>query len=245
MRSTRMAGCIVLLLLAVVFTGARPVPGPPVVHAEVPDCPLALRARIHGRVLLRVTIDKEGKVTASAVEHGVPFATQCSELAAKKWLFAPSDRDEAREARLSFLFLAERQETDEPGHALSSFDDPWSVRLAYAQSTTAWLPRENGIIPEKRCPVHGKVMAIEVVSAQYGLPMGHTVGEGSPEEQRKQAEREAYGDAREKLFPQTHRYVSGGCIVHEPKAEVYYCRSCRVAEEAWLVSHPEWNPDEE
>jgi hypothetical protein len=223
--------------------------GPQVVHAEVPVCELAWRARVTDRVFIRVTIDQQGRVTSSAVERKAPFATECSEAAAKQWRFAPSRRDETREALLKFFFLGEAQATtDEPSHVIASFDDPWTLRLGYAESTVQWLPRENGGIPEKRCPVHGEVMAVEVVAAQYGLPLMREVDpenpEGSREEQRKRAEWSAYYEARGKLFPEINRVVRGGCISGKPKGEVYYCRACREAEEAWLVSHPGFDPNE-
>jgi TonB family protein len=198
---------------------------------------------IHGRVLIRVTMDREGKVTSDTVEHPLPIVTRCAEAAARKWTFAPADRDGAREALLSFIFTGALQKTEKPGHMLSSLDDPWTMRLAYAESTIRWLPRVNGRIPEQRCPIHGTVMAVEVVSAEYGLMM-RGGNEDSPEEQRKEAERDAYLEAREKTFPEANRYARGGCIVHEPKEEMYYCHACRKAERTWLASHPGFNPDE-
>jgi hypothetical protein len=209
-----------------------------VVHAEVPDCSLTFRARSYGRVLLRALIDREGKVTSSVVEHSVPIATKCAEAAAKKWVFVPSYRDDAREAHLSFLFLSDNEETEDASHTIFSFDDPWTVRIAYARSTVRRLPRENDGIPEKRCPVHGEVMAVEVVPVYYGCFTPATVDERSPE----LAEWRAYRDARKKLFPETSWSTYGGGAGLEPKGEVYYCRSCREAERAWVAKHPEWRP---
>jgi hypothetical protein len=227
---------------------ARASSGPPVIHAEVPDCALAYLARVQGWVRIRVAIGREGRVTSTAFEHRQPMTDKCSQAAAEKWLFAPSDRDEAREALLSFLFVGEHEETDEPSHPISTFDDPWTMRLAYAESRVRWLPREDGEIPEKRCPVHGEVMKVEIVAASYGLPIMREVDpenpDGSPEEQRWQAEARAYFEAREKLFPEINRVVHGGCIVGKPKEEVYYCPVCRDAEEAWLASHPGFDPDD-
>lgn len=250
MRSMRWVRCAGLLVCALVFTGAQQDQGwgPQVLHAEVPDCVLAFRARLTGQVLIRVTIDKQGKVTSSAVEHSLYFATPCTEAAAQKWTFAPSDRDETREALLSFLFTDERQKTEAPGHTLWSFDGPWTMLLGYAESTVGWLPRENGRVPEKRCPVHGEVMSVEVVGAEYGLLPMRSVDpenpEGTPEERRREADFEDYVNARETLFPEANRFVRGGCIVHEPKQEVYYCQACRDAEKEWLASHPGFDPEQ-
>jgi TonB family protein len=245
MRWTRMAGFVGLMLLALCSAGAQQAGGPPVVHAEVPYCARALLMRVSGQVLIRVTIDQQGKVTSATVEHEQPATTECSEAAAKNWIFAPSDQGGAREALLSFLFTGKLEETDEPSHVVSSFDDPWTLRIGYARNTVRRLPRENGRIPEERCPVHGEVMAVEVVRVWYGLPQMYTVGEESPEELRKHAAETAYLEAKEMFFPKTNRHDGGGCFVREPKAEVYYCQSCREAEREWLESHPGWNPNEE
>ncbi|MEO6195691.1 MAG: hypothetical protein ABIS20_21935 [Thermoanaerobaculia bacterium] len=245
MRWTRMAGFVGLVLLAFPSARAQQGEGPVVIHAEVPACDLARRARISGLVLIRVTIDQQGKVTSTTFEQELPFTTECSEAAAEKWLFAPSDRAETREAHLSFLFTGETKETDEPSHEIISFDDPWTLRLAYAQSTISRLPREDGKIPEKRCPVHGEVMAVEVVPGWGGRRV-HVVDE-SPEKQRKQAAaKEAYWKASENLFPETNWHFSGGgCTDQARKGEVYYCQACREAEREWLEIYPEWNPHKE
>lgn len=242
MRWTGVAGCVVLMLLALRSARAGQGKGPAVLHAEAPSCELARRARISGWVLVRVTIDRQGKVTSSTVEHEQqPYTAQCTEAAAKNWIFAPSGQDEAREALLSFFFTGESEETEEPSHVSLSFDDPWTVRVTYAQSTLFRLPRENGVIPEKRCRVHDEVMAVEVVPV---LPGGRRVADESPEGQRRQAARSAYQEAKETLFPEANRHHGGDCTVQEPKAETYYCRFCREAEREWLASHPEWNPNE-
>jgi TonB family protein len=207
----------------------------PVVHAEVPVCELAFRARVTGSVILRVTIDGEGKVTSETVEKPLPIAVRCAEAAAKKWTFAPADRPGEREAELTFVFDPGMDtETDEESHVVSSFDDPWTVRVAYAWSTILRLPRVNGEIPEKRCPVHDEVMSVET------LPLARGLGCGSAEKEWL----EAYADAREKSFPETHRHAASRPVAWETKEEVYYCQACRDAEEAWLRKHPRFHPDE-
>jgi len=249
MRWTRMAGFVGLVLLAIHPARAQQTEGPAVIHAEVPACELARRARVSGLVLIRVTIDQQGKVTSTTFEHEQPFTKECSETAAEKWLFAPSDRAETREAHLSFIFTGETKGTDEASQALSTFDDPWTLRIAYREleilqpRQLRQLPRENGEIPEKRCPVHDEVMAVEVVPVRYGLPMLYSEDD-SPEEKRLQAAWDAYWKAHETLFPEVNRFIGGGCIVQEPKAEVYYCQSCREAERAWLEIHPDVDPNQ-
>jgi hypothetical protein len=239
MRWTRVAGCVGLMLLALRSAGARQTGGPAVVHAEAPSCEIAFKFRISGWVLVRVTIDRQGKVTSSTVEHEQqPYTAQCSEAAAKNWIFVPSGQDEAREALLSFFFTGEERETDGPSHVSSSFDDPWTMRLARVKSTTLRLPRENGAIPEKRCPIHGEVMNVGLVPISGGRFVPEI-----PREPRKQVAKRAYQKAEGRLFPETNR-IFRSCTSDEREAEMYYCQSCRDAEQKWLTRHPEWNPNE-
>ncbi|MFL6196138.1 MAG: hypothetical protein ACJ75H_18305 [Thermoanaerobaculia bacterium] len=96
------------------------------------------------------------------------------------------------------------------------------------------LPRVNGKILERRCPVHHEAMTVDVVPIHYGLLLPEAAGLAGPRQ-----EVEAYWREKRAYFPETSRGVSGGCIVGvEKEAEVYSCRSCREAEAAWLKKHP-------
>jgi TonB family protein len=220
-----------------------------VVHAEVPEYPrMALKARLTGTVTIRVTIDPAGKVTSTAVEQGLPMGlSQHAEAAARNWIFKPSDpsdpsdRRDAREAVLSFVF-AEAVYSEAPDHVEASFDDPLTVRLVYSMSTVAWLPRVNGEIPEKRCPIHDQIMAVELVPVRpEGCRVVGAVAEETPELRRWREEHEAYADAREKLFPEVNHWAKGS-VGASGKAEVYYCQLCRDIESLWLARHPGFTP---
>jgi TonB family protein len=213
---------------------------PAVTHAEVPEFPeMAAKARLFGTVAVRVAIATTGEVTWSDVEHGMPMGlSDKAEAAARKWTFAPIDGNERREALLSFEFV-EREETEAPSHLEASLDDRLTMRLVYwvQVSMVRRLTREDGEIPERRCPVHGDVMAVDVVPIEYGSPSSCDV-DGDPACRERIAWHEAYWEARAKLFPESNLSVRGGCNVQEPKAEVYFCQACRDAETAWLEGHP-------
>lgn len=234
----------VLMLVALASTGAQrdPAKGPQVLHAEFPDCETVAGLGLQGRVSIRVQIDKQGRVTSSAIEDGPAFEAHCSEAAAKRWLFAPSDRDGAREALLSFVFPEDPEDPRVSTTLIWSLAEPFTVRLGYADASTRWLPREDGRVPEKRCPVHGEVMATEAMGVRYGLPADRILNEHSPEDQRLLAEWKAYDDAKPKLFPWANLDIQGGCMPREPRIEVYYCQACREAEREWLANHPGFEP---
>jgi len=101
--------------------------------------------------------------------------------------------------------------------------------------TVAYLPRENGAIPEKRCPVHNDTMAVERLRICYGLPAVYL-----PHWLRRVAA--LYREARATQFPETRRWVGGGCSMDATSpvfAEVYFCSRCREAEDTWLKEHAE------
>jgi hypothetical protein len=244
MRSMRWARFFGLLLVTLLSTGAQRDQGqwPQVVHAETPQCQLAGRARVSGWTRVRVTVNRDGRVTSGTFEHLQPFTADCVEAAVKEWTFVPSDHEASREALLSFWFTGETQDTEEPSHTISSADDPWTLRLSFAKSSIQRLPRENGEIPEKRCPVHGTVMGVEVIPAGwYARPL--VVDTDDPEEQRQMAAAQAYWKAKEKLFPETNRRGTADVKIDFAKVEVQYCQYCRDAEQEWLASHPEFDPN--
>ena len=214
-----------------------------VLHAEVPEYPPGPARALSGTVTVRVAIDQRGNVTSSEVETSLLFLTGSAAAAARKWTFTSDYKSEAREALLSFVF-AGVQETEEPSHVEALLVEPLTMRVVYMQSTVSRLPRVDGKIAERRCPVHHEVMAVDLVPIGYGLPMGYIVDE-NPITKRRLSERKAYGKAKTKFFPESHWSARAGCLVRpETKAEVHYCQSCREAELAWLRRHPGFDPDE-
>ena len=72
----------------------------------VPNYPNTARAvRALGEVVVSVKIDKEGKVMSALAESGHTLLKKSCEQAARKSLFAPSDKDDVREVKLIFVFL--------------------------------------------------------------------------------------------------------------------------------------------
>lgn len=81
---------------------------PSVVHQEIPNIPRSARESIHGhiKVMVRVTVDRSGRVTEETLEVPGPskyFARLATE-AARKWRFAPADNQKSPEWLLWFEF---------------------------------------------------------------------------------------------------------------------------------------------
>ncbi len=83
---------------------------------------------------------------------------------------------------------------------------------------------EAGIIEamnsNQKCRVHGTTMRLTKIPLSYGLP--------APDPE--------LWDARGKLFPNSKRYLLGGCIVGSSGYETkdWVCHECRKAERAWM-----------
>lgn len=77
----------------------------------VPKYPSAARAvRAMGEIVIDTKIDKAGKVISAKAISGHQLLKAVSEIAAKKSLFAPSDKYEEREVKLTFVFLHDNAE---------------------------------------------------------------------------------------------------------------------------------------
>lgn len=72
---------------------------------------------------------------------------------------------------------------------------------------------------QEKCEVHGTILEPAEVPVSYG---------------RTIIDKELI-QARKKLFPNSRKTVSGGCVVGSSgrRAEVLFCEQCRVAESAW------------
>ncbi|MDQ3814346.1 MAG: hypothetical protein M3347_10395, partial [Armatimonadota bacterium] len=100
-----------------------------------------------------------------------------------------------------------------------------AVCLAVNLSSSA--PAKRPIIkvkPQTHCHVHGERLKHEWVKVKYGL---RYLGKD-------------YVEARQKLFPFSHKTWGGGCVItkHSPKfKKVDYCKKCRSAEWNWKQGH--------
>jgi hypothetical protein len=212
-----------------------------IVRAEAPQfTEVAKKARLKGDALVRVRIDPAGEVLSSMLEKDLPLGLgQAAAEAARHFKFSPSREGETRESLLAFVFDQQEAPPGEQDHVEESWDGPLTLRVVYLSSTVIWLPRENGEIPEKLCPLHATPMSVEQVVV---YPLGCGMYVVAPEAQRRAAEWETYetalAAAQKDLFPQSNRFITE-VYAEKIRAEVYYCQACRDAEKAWREGHPE------
>jgi TonB family protein len=74
---------------------------------------IAKVARIQGTVILEVTVDREGNVTAVRVVRSVPLLDQAAIDAVREWKYAPSDSDASRVFPVQVPFILEEPDGDE------------------------------------------------------------------------------------------------------------------------------------
>jgi TonB family protein len=63
---------------------------------------LARRMRVSGKVVLRVTIQADGTVSATKVESGHPLLSAAAETAVHRWRFAPNTEPSESEIEVNF-----------------------------------------------------------------------------------------------------------------------------------------------
>ncbi len=81
---------------------------PSVVHEEIPNVPRGARRTIHGhiKVAVLVIVDRSGNVTDAMLENPGPswYFARLAREAARKWRFAPADKQDSRQWLLRFEF---------------------------------------------------------------------------------------------------------------------------------------------
>jgi TonB family protein len=81
---------------------------PSVVHEEIPNVPRTARRTIRGRikVAVLVIVDRSGNVTDAMLENPGPswYFARLAREAARKWRFAPADKQDSRQWLLRFEF---------------------------------------------------------------------------------------------------------------------------------------------
>jgi TonB family protein len=79
-----------------------------VLHEEIPDVPRHARNTIRGRIIVavRVTVDSSGNVVDETLENPGPsrYFARLATTAARKWKFAPADKEDSRKWLLRFEF---------------------------------------------------------------------------------------------------------------------------------------------
>jgi len=89
-----------------------------------PPYPAAARAvRATGEVIISVKIDKEGKVTSANEESGHPLLRKAAAAAARQSLFETSENINEREAKLTFVFLADGNQN------LKHYSNPYRLEI--------------------------------------------------------------------------------------------------------------------
>ena len=81
---------------------------PAVVHEQIPSVPRSARATIHGhiKVAVLVIVDPSGNVIDALLQNPGPswYFARLAREAARKWTFAPADKQDSREWLLRFEF---------------------------------------------------------------------------------------------------------------------------------------------
>jgi TonB family protein len=106
---------------------------PAVVSAVAPYYPpIALAAHPIGRVVVQVTIDPGGAVTAANAVSGHPLLQKACEVTAKRWRFIEAkDSHSARQTWLTFVFSfrADKKGASEAERDLITFTPPYPVEV--------------------------------------------------------------------------------------------------------------------
>jgi TonB family protein len=100
---------------------------PAVLKAVAPKSypPIAMAARAGGRVIIRVTINPKGEVTATQLVSGHALLDAVSQEAARKWLFDAEKKDADRFVDLEFIYTVASKEED----ASVFFKPPYTVEI--------------------------------------------------------------------------------------------------------------------
>jgi len=106
-----------------------------VVQFEEMTYPLAARLKqVEGAVVVRVTLDGEGKVTSAAALSGSKLSAEACTTNAKKWLFRPNNK---KAAILVYVFRIDGLcRSPCPSHFV--FQPPNIVLISMGRSTVEW-----------------------------------------------------------------------------------------------------------
>ncbi len=144
------------------------------------------------------------------------------------WSIRASTGD-SRKRQITFSF--DSIETDSEGGVRCLYESPLILHVEYVIPTVLFIERVKGQIPTQLCEVHREQMVVRRLSIRHGL-WGYTEEEADALEE--------YWEARNRNFPNTHRFRRLGCIVGSEKlAETYVCESCLEAREKWIAEHPD------
>lgn len=66
--------------------------------------PIAIAAKVKGKVVVKVSVDQKGNVTSAEAIEGHPLLRRSAEEAARLWKFNPTSDEASRLANLEFTF---------------------------------------------------------------------------------------------------------------------------------------------
>jgi len=228
-----------LLVLFILFSAATLAPAQgnlePIFRKAPEKYPLAAAAvRAEGEVILVIEIGREGNVSSAKVISGHPLLRAVSAQAAREWRFVPVTGSDLRSLVVQFRFVNRGWVLIDEGFIAmetrteSSFEGSNVVIVSaglYVPKTLL-LPRKDGVIEDRYCEVHNRLMEVEVQAVSYGL-----IARFSDEDDYF----ERYDRAEETLFPNANLESNRGCVDNGiENEETYFCSICRAEREKWL-----------
>lgn len=229
----------VLLILLLTAACARPaavmrrLQPPGSMEALSPDEPIVTVApddlqpwppwQTHEPVLLNAVVDigEDGAVTGTQVRTRLLSVLTSDRVAAftkalNQWRFKPGER---RLRHITFS-VEERFAKGETHVRMWSQASQQHVVLYYDNVA------RRSVGEQWRCPLHHEQMVKEEVPLHSGFPAP------PPSTSRR-----VYLAAAKAKFPYAWTFVEGTCDTPFTKAEIFVCRSCWQARDAWLAAH--------
>jgi TonB family protein len=128
-------GGLILVAMSLAKPQAPATEQPKVISAAAPIYPpLAYAARVSGDAVAEVEVDATGAVTSVRFE-GHPLLRAASDAAAKRWRFAPTEKDRAsRRAKITFTFRP--LENELPADQITPvFYPPYKIEVMHNPNT--------------------------------------------------------------------------------------------------------------
>jgi TonB family protein len=99
---------------------------PKVLKYEAPKYPPAAKAtRADGTVVVKIEIDKDGKVISSVAESGHILLKKTCEAVSKNWIFSKDKVIEKREVKINYIFrVDDKAETEK-----TRFKKPYTIEI--------------------------------------------------------------------------------------------------------------------
>ena len=93
------------------------------------------------------------------------------------------------------------------------------------------------------CPVHRVKMVSGSVPVRFGRVTMYEFDDSEEPERSKLVDE--YLRAKKEQFPETHRWVNGGCsasfwVGADPSVTLHHCETCRRLEDEWFAKHPDF-----